>query len=209
MMLRNIISQHSVLFFALTVLWPGCLPSVDFFVESTGPLLENLDNFDFDIFFEVIEPEELAYTYKIRPAKDFGIPLNQSFAGQGVDLVLVYPATGCGWPSNAEEIEGNVALVERGECSFLSKTIKAEEAGATAVIIADYDEENDGVFIEMIDDKTHREAHIPAAFLLGKNGHVIRRTLERLNRNYAVINIPVNLTFIPLHETNQPPWIRW
>ena len=25
-----------------------------------------------DVFFEIIEPEELGYTYKIRPAKDFG-----------------------------------------------------------------------------------------------------------------------------------------
>lgn len=25
-----------------------------------------------DVFFEIIEPEELEYTYRIRPAKDFG-----------------------------------------------------------------------------------------------------------------------------------------
>jgi hypothetical protein len=28
-----------------------------------------------DVFFEIIEPEELGYTYRIRPAKDFGTPL--------------------------------------------------------------------------------------------------------------------------------------
>jgi hypothetical protein len=27
-----------------------------------------------DVFFEIIEPEELGYTYRIRPAKDFGAP---------------------------------------------------------------------------------------------------------------------------------------
>jgi hypothetical protein len=31
-----------------------------------------------DVFFEIIEPEELSYTYRIRPAKDFGAPLVSS-----------------------------------------------------------------------------------------------------------------------------------
>lgn len=31
-----------------------------------------------DVFFEIIEPEELGYTYRIRPAKDFGAPLVSS-----------------------------------------------------------------------------------------------------------------------------------
>lgn len=27
-----------------------------------------------DVFFEIIDPMELEYTYRIRPAKDFGAP---------------------------------------------------------------------------------------------------------------------------------------
>lgn len=27
-----------------------------------------------DVFFEIIDPAELEYTYRIRPAKDFGAP---------------------------------------------------------------------------------------------------------------------------------------
>lgn len=27
-----------------------------------------------DVFFEIIDPVELEYTYRIRPAKDFGAP---------------------------------------------------------------------------------------------------------------------------------------
>lgn len=27
-----------------------------------------------DIFFEIVDPSELEYTYRIRPAKDFGAP---------------------------------------------------------------------------------------------------------------------------------------
>jgi len=61
-------------------------------------------------------------------------------------------------------------LIERGECSFVSKVLKAEEAGAAGVVITDGDEENDELYIIMQDDTTERETHIPAGFLLGKNG---------------------------------------
>jgi hypothetical protein len=54
----------------------------------------------------------------------------------------------------------------------LSKTIKAEEVGARAIIVANQDSESDEFYIEMINDNTSREVHIPAAFLLGKNGYV-------------------------------------
>ena len=56
------------------------------------------------------------------------------------------------------------------ECSFLTKTLSAQNAGALAVIIADNDEQNDGSMIDMIKDETTRDATIPAAFLLGKDG---------------------------------------
>lgn len=61
----------------------------------------------------------------------------------------------------------------------------------------------------MIDDDKTQDVHIPAAFLLGKNGLMITRTLKRLNKQYAIINLPVNLTFTPIHEINEPPWLGW
>lgn len=30
---------------------------------------------DDNYFFELMEPEEISYTYKIRPAKNFGVPI--------------------------------------------------------------------------------------------------------------------------------------
>jgi hypothetical protein len=63
-----------------------------------------------------------------------------------------------------------VALIERGECSFQSKVIKAQEAGAVAAIITDSDQGNDEMYVSMQDDTTDREVGIPAGFLLGKNG---------------------------------------
>lgn len=95
------------------------------------------------------------------------------------------------------------------ECSFKTKTLVAERAGARAVIITDISKSNEDYFIEMIDDDSSDEAHIPAGFLMGKNGIMITRTLEKLNRQYAIINLPINLTFTPIHNMNQPPWLGW
>lgn len=200
--------NSNILFVGLILLSHFFFPIVTDVVH-TYTITDTVDYMDNDIYFEIVEPEELRFTYKIRPAKDFGVPLNESFAGVEVPLVPVDPPCGCGWPRNADDLEGSVALVERGECSFLSKTVRAEEVGARAVIVADHDEDADEYYIEMIDDKTFRDVHIPAGFLLGKNGHMIRKTLKKLRMKHAIINIPVNLTYVPLHKMNQPPWLGW
>lgn len=97
------------------------------------------------------------------------------------------------------------------DCSFLTKAINIEKAGGIAVIITELDTyvEDYDYYIEMIHDKTDRDTTIPAAFMLGKNGLIIRSTLLKLKRDYAVINLPVNLTFMSPNQINQPPWLQW
>lgn len=67
-----------------------------------------------DVFFEITEPKELAYTYKIRPAQDFGTTFNESFSVRNIPLVVADPPSACHELFNAEDVNGNVALVERG-----------------------------------------------------------------------------------------------
>lgn len=176
-----------------------------------------------DVFFEIIHPPELEYTYKLRPAKDFGAPFNASFLEERIPLVPTDPPHGCQLAKNAQDLRGRIALVERGDCSFFSKSIKAEEAGAKAVIIADYHSSSieesiasplwdDHYYVEMIRDNSvpsSKSVNIPAGFLLGKNGKMIRQTLQRLNQPFALINIPVNLTYTTLDKLHQPPWLFW
>lgn len=100
-------------------------------------------------------------------------------------------------------------LFHRSECSFLSKTINVERVGARAAIITEGDNTSSDFeyYIDMVHDTTSRDSNIPAGFLVGKNGVIIRNTLKKLRRNYAIINLPVNLTFTPPHEINHPPWM--
>ncbi|XP_052872208.1 PRADC1-like protein isoform X2 [Anopheles cruzii] len=165
-----------------------------------------------DVFFEILDPPELEYTYRLRPAKDFGGSFGTSYKASRGKLVPAVPADACS-PKfvNGEELAGNIALVERGECSFLTKAVNVEAAGGAAVIITELDTDSDDYdyYIEMVHDNTDRDTDIPAAFLLGKNGLIIRKTLNKLKQPYAVVNIPVNLTFVQPHEINQPPWLQW
>ncbi|XP_023938567.1 PRADC1-like protein [Bicyclus anynana] len=165
-----------------------------------------------DVFFEIIDPPELRYSYRIRPAKDFGASFNGSINFQNARLVPTIPFHSCTDIENHDEIIGNIALSERGECTFVHKTMKAQLAGALAVIITETIDNSDDALdslIEMVDDKMEIDINIPAAFLLGRSGSTILRTLKRLHKTYAVINLPINMTHVPIGKMNQPPWISW
>ena len=47
----------------------------------------------------------------------------------GIPLVPTLPASGCGFIQNYQQIAGRLALIQRGECSFVSKVVRAQEAG--------------------------------------------------------------------------------
>lgn len=38
---------------------------------------------------------------------------------------------------------------------------------------------------------------------------MIQSRLKKLNREYAEINIPLNLTKIGVPNKKQPPWLQW
>ncbi len=44
---------------------------------------------------------------------------------------------GCVSPSNASQLNGKIAFIDRGTCNFYQKVLNAQAAGATAVIIGD------------------------------------------------------------------------
>ncbi|CAH1710300.1 PRADC1-like protein [Aphis gossypii] len=161
-----------------------------------------------DIFFEITHPPELQYTYRIRPAKSFGTPFDkEKFPAKQTKLVLVDPQHGCEMPKNAKQLQGNVAFVKRGFCSFLKKTVISEMSGAKAIVITDNNIYDDTAYIHMIDDESDMSANIPAGFLVGKSGHLIHTKMSELMITELPIVFPLNMTYVPLHEIKQPPWI--
>ncbi|KAG9510930.1 Protease-associated domain-containing protein 1, partial [Fragariocoptes setiger] len=157
-----------------------------------------------DIYFQISEPENLRYTFKARSARAFGVPFKEKMTN--IALVLAEPGDACTSIINKLELRDNVAMVERGGCSFLQKCIEIERSGGVGIIVYDYDKHNDEVYIEMIDDNTSRNCSIPAVSLLGKDGHMIVQSLMALRLNRAVITIPINTS---TSKVTNPPWLSW
>ncbi|CAK1555350.1 unnamed protein product [Leptosia nina] len=203
---RNILLVNAVLLLHMEAVLPGANDLHFHDGSSSADVIAG------DVFFEIIDPPELKYSYRIRPAKDFGATFNESFHLERAKLVPTVPINSCSDLFNQDDIAGNIALAERGDCSFVYKATKAQQAGARAIIITEsvnlWDDPLDHL-IEMVDDKMDLDVNIPAAFLLGRNGATIFRTLKKLHLNYAIVNLPVNMTYVSISKMNQPPWITW
>ena len=65
-----------------------------------------------DVFFEITDPYSLEYTYRLRPAKNFGTSFSKKL--EGVALVPTIPSNGCTKLENKQAVRGNVALMDRG-----------------------------------------------------------------------------------------------
>jgi hypothetical protein len=100
----------------------------------------------------ISEPSILARNYDVGFASFGKAATSGSLSGRvvrAVDAANTDGPTngdGCTAFTNADAIQGNVALIDRGSCTFVIKARNAQAAGATAVIIADraesYDEDN-------------------------------------------------------------------
>lgn len=67
-----------------------------------------------DVFFEIVDPEELEYTYRLRPAKFGGSFYSKKFKVHHGLLVPTIPKDACTKIRNYSDIRGNIALIERG-----------------------------------------------------------------------------------------------
>lgn len=81
--------------------------------------------------FRVNSPPAIAAKYQIGTA-NFGPLVTANITAP---LVQTIPNDGCSAIANS--IAGKIALIDRGNCTFISKTHNAQNAGALAVIIVD------------------------------------------------------------------------
>lgn len=174
--------------------------------EDIIDIIDMLQN-NSDMYFEIHHPKELSYFYRIRPALNFGTPMNDTVVPFNCKLVPTNPSKCCEVPHNKNDIQNNIALVERGICTFKKKAKNAKAAGAIGIIIFDDDIDGD-TYIEMMDYDDGEPIEIYAAFLLSYSGYQIKKTLKEKNVNFAEIRIPMNITKIASHK-REPPWMVW
>ncbi len=95
---------------------------------------------------QINSPSSIAGTYSAGIA-EFGPPVSSTpINGEIVivqdDTFNPYPTDGCENITNGAELVGKIALVDRGGCSFKRKTKNAEDEGAIAVIMCNFEETN-------------------------------------------------------------------
>jgi MYXO-CTERM domain-containing protein len=104
----------------------------------------------------------------------FTKPLALSGVIEG-DLVAAEPALACQPLSNPQAIQGKIAFIDRGTCTFVKKIQHAFDAGAIAVVVAD--REDSDVPFAMGGDGT--EVDIPGVLIRKVNGDAIRDQLAQ------------------------------
>jgi hypothetical protein len=109
----------------------GALPRMQMYLGVGAP--------DPDMF-RVTAPADLAKSYPAAQAS-FGPRLKSNpVSGKlvlvnGIGGTSTNPVEGCGIPTNAAQLSGNIAVVYRGNCDFSLKVYNAQAAGAIAVVV--------------------------------------------------------------------------
>ena len=86
---------------------------------------------------KINSPANIAADYNITVTTGFGSDLSSALTG---DLVLAMDGTSptedaCSAIVNSSEVNGKIAVIRRGECTFDDKVKRAQDAGAIAVIV--------------------------------------------------------------------------
>lgn len=86
---------------------------------------------------KINSPANIAADYNITVTTGFGSDLSSAITG---DLVLAIDATSptedaCSAIVNSSAVNGKIAVIRRGECTFDDKVKRAQDAGAVAVIV--------------------------------------------------------------------------
>jgi extracellular elastinolytic metalloproteinase len=131
----------------------------------------------------VASPSSVAGAY-IGVEAAFGPRLDET--GVTGKIVMADPTNGCSGTvalpagstpvpfANQEEISGNIALVDRGSCTFIEKCLNAQASGATAVIVVN---NADGDPISMGGDATGNLVLIPAIMISKADGDKLKTAL--------------------------------
>mmetsp|Transcript_15266 Transcript_15266/g.39259 ORF Transcript_15266/g.39259 Transcript_15266/m.39259 type:complete len:211 (-) Transcript_15266:2116-2748(-) len=157
------------------------------------------------IYFYVSRPRKISYVYRALMAKNFGGVLESRY--DKIELVPSDPIDGCQDFGNAALVAGQMALMERGMCSFAEKAWHAQQAGAVAALIYDSDRTNGERWVDMVRDQEGYIVTIPSMFVLGREGFKIIDGLRAANTFSATIRIPVNSSHISPHEYY--PGVLW
>lgn len=135
----------------------------------------------------VNSPTSISGNYPCTVNSAFGLPITNSITSTIVlvaDAASTPSSLGCGSLVNTAAISGKIALVRRGNCTFLEKIQLAQDAGAIAVIIMN---NTAGEPIAIGGTDTNGTINIPSVMVSRSTGDMLEAAL--LNGN---VNVTLN-----------------
>uniref|UniRef100_A0A3B4Y4T1 alpha-1,2-Mannosidase n=1 Tax=Seriola lalandi dorsalis TaxID=1841481 RepID=A0A3B4Y4T1_SERLL len=112
----------------------------------------------------------------------FGTDLSKSSTGVRGFVTVAEPYSGCSEITNAEYVQGHIALLQRGQCMFAEKARHIQKAGAIGGIVID---DNDGsssdtapLFQMAGDGRNTDDITLPLLFLFHKEGNILLEALK-------------------------------
>ncbi|MCP3931424.1 MAG: T9SS type A sorting domain-containing protein [Bacteroidetes bacterium] len=146
--------------------WPyaeGISPRIEMFLWNRSGLLT------------VESPVNIAGIYETREAQ-FGQSISETaVTGELVitDDGSMEPTQGCNEIIN--DVDGKIALIDRGTCDYSVKVLNAQNAGAIAVIVCSY---NGGTFNPMGSGEVGNQVSIPSVLVNYADCQVIRQYID-------------------------------
>lgn len=133
--------------------------------------------------FTVNAPGNLAGSYNSSPFAAFGPSVVEDIT-EDIALFIDQDGTsaGCSAAANAPQILGKIAILSRGDCTFVEKVLEAQYAGAVACIIVN----NTGGIINM--GGASNEITIPTLMITQSAGEAIITALQ----NGTVVNATIS-----------------
>uniref|UniRef100_A0A672IRT5 alpha-1,2-Mannosidase n=1 Tax=Salarias fasciatus TaxID=181472 RepID=A0A672IRT5_SALFA len=112
----------------------------------------------------------------------FGTDLSKSSTGVRGFVAVAEPYSGCSEITNAEYIQGHIALLQRGQCMFAEKARHIQKAGAIGGIVIDDNEGSSSdtapLFQMAGDGRNTDDVTLPLLFLFHKEGNILLEALK-------------------------------
>ncbi|XP_034438041.1 ER degradation-enhancing alpha-mannosidase-like protein 3 isoform X2 [Hippoglossus hippoglossus] len=112
----------------------------------------------------------------------FGTDLSKSSTGVRGFVIVAEPYSGCTEITNAEYVQGHIAILQRGQCMFAEKARHIQKAGAIGGIVVDDNEGSSSdtapLFQMAGDGRNTDDVTMPLLFLFHKEGNILLEALK-------------------------------
>ncbi|KAJ0032356.1 hypothetical protein NQD34_002437 [Periophthalmus magnuspinnatus] len=137
----------------------------------------------------------------------FGTDLSKSVTGVRGFVTVAEPYSGCSEITNAEYIQGHIALLQRGQCMFAEKARHIQKAGAIGGIVIDDNEGSSSdtapLFQMAGDGRSTDDITLPLLFLFHKEGNILLEALKEYREVEVLLSDKARDRGVDTQETQE------